>query len=303
MKVDLQDELVRAAAQAPSPSLEFERLVVRRDRSARSRKVGTIVLALVIGSAGVFGAYSALGPHETTPPASAPSDFQVLPLPVPNGLALPAGDYFYRHLVTYWDGAKQSQVQVWWGTDDSGRLIYGPTDDTTFGPGQIPRDAGSLASLSTDAATLEQQMVARISPQGASPEPSEEFSPGPGQPDHVTAGMVRSIGDLLGEWNVSPALSAALFRVTAGMAGVEITRNTVDPVGRPAIELSVTTEAQLKRWWFDPQTQQVLARQSGDGSSHVQLEIVQAAGIVDSTTATNGQVEFIPAPEHPLQNP
>jgi len=304
MSEALKRDLMRAAGDAPRSELSLDQLHKRRERWVRRRKAGVITLSLALAVATFSALAYGIGPaapHAAGPggaPAYAPVQF-----PAPAGLDMAPGEYFYRRIQTYPGTDAPTTMDVWWATDDSGRLRYSPTDDTTYGPGAIPTDSGPVAYLSTDAATLEQQMVDRMSVGGVSPEPFAQFTPGPGQPDHTTAGMIRSIGELLDDRNTSPTLRAALFRVTAGLAGVETTTNTVDPVGRPAIELTVTTEDILHHWWFDPTSQQLLARSDGPASTADPIEIVEVAGIVSSAESMDTSPSFVSPPVHAMHSP
>ncbi len=277
---------------APPTDIDVESLLLRRDRRARARKTGTIVLSLTVGLAMVVAAFTFVRTPARVGPAAG-----ALGLSTPSGLAMPDGAYLYRRTRLYAPSSQGEPVKsVWWANDGSGRVRQGAGDDTTFGPGQMVTDTGPLDQLSSDSAVLREQMMRRMAPDGASPEPFDQFSPGPGQPDHVTAGMIRSIGELLADPNTTPELRAALFRVAAGLDGVSLTRDVLDPVGRPAIELSVTTEERLHHWWFDPETQQLLAWQ--DDATSAWLEVVEAEGFTDSTTSTHVTADLVPAPVH-----
>jgi hypothetical protein len=259
----------------------------RRDRV---RRVATTTFALGVGLVALVAAFVSF---RVEGPRGAASGRPDAAAPVPVGLSLPPGEYYYRRIVQDGGDGDQATVEVWWATDDSGRLRIGTDDDHTYGPGELPTDSGPVAYLSTDAERLRDQMIERMSPQGISPEPFDQFTPGPGQPDHITAGLIRSIGELLDDWNTSPELRAALYRVTRELDGVEVNEDVTDPVGRPAVELVVTTEEQQHRWWFDPTTQQLMAREDGGG-----LRVVEAAGFTDSTESTDLVTVLVPPPLH-----
>ena len=214
-------------------------------------------------------------------------------------LALAPGEYSYRRVSDYSSDGIISTTAVWWALDDSGRVRSAANDDTRYRAGQIPTDTGSIAYLSTDPDVLRAQMIERTSPGGQSPEPMDQFSPGPGQSDHLTAGLIRAIGELLDDVNTSPALRAALCQVAAGLEGVQITQGAIDPVGRPAVLLSVTTEESLHQWWFDPSSLQLLARQDGPPpSAGGGLQIVESAGIVSGDDSSEFVSTFIAPPVH-----
>lgn len=298
---DLRDDLLRAGERAPRPSLDLEGLFQRRERVARRKRVSAITLSLSI-SVALIGSVFAVAQGRGGPGTSVGNGDSATPaVPGPSiDLSLAAGQYSYRRITTYSsDGGQVSTVATWWSLDDSGRIVNVPGDDTTYGPGEIPQDTGPVAYLSTDPVRLLDQMTLRTSPNGASPEPMDQFSPGPGQSDHLTAGLIRAIGELLDDVNTSPELRAALFQVAAGLEGVEVTRDTSDPVGRPAILLSVTTEETLHRWWFDPASEQLLAeRDDGSGTGATATMIVETAGITPGSDSTDENTSFVPSPVH-----
>ena len=238
MSTDLRSDLERARRLAPRHDVDFESLHRRHDRRARVRKAGTLTLALLIGAGVIGGAFLVRqGPAGVSAAGGAGVD-----LPTPPGLAMPAGDYLFRHIETYPSaGQAPTTTMVWWSGDGSGRVRSTAADDTTFGPGRCPPTPDPSTTCPRTPPCSGDQMIQRMAPDGASPEPADQFTPGPGQPDHVTAGMIRSIGELLDDPNTTPDLRAALFRVAAGLDGVTLTRDTVDPVGRAATELTVTT--------------------------------------------------------------
>lgn len=293
MSTDLRNDLERARQRAPrrDAHADFDALWRRRDRRARVRKAGTLTLALLLGAAIIGGAFAVQHGSGRIGAANGGSD-----LPVPAGLAMPAGDSLYRRVTSYGpSGGVESTVLTWWASDGSGQLRLRAGDHKTFGPGQPLSDTGPIDYLSTDAAVLREQIIQRMAPDGASPEPADQFTPGPGQSDHVTAGVIRSIDSLLSYENALPDLRAALFRVAAGLDGVQVNQDAVDPVGRPAIELTVTTEEALHTWWFDPQTQQLLARRwTPEGS----FEVVESEGFTTSSTSVHTVTDLVPAPEH-----
>jgi hypothetical protein len=289
MTTDLRSALERARDLAPASPPDLEALAGARGRRERRRRVGAMTLSLVVGLLVIAGAFAAVRSRPgVAGPAAGGGDF-----PTPGGLAMPDGSYLYLH-VTAFDGSGGPSTSSWWAQDGSGRLMLTTGEDTTYGPGQLPTDSGPLDGLSLDASVLREQMLQRMSPDGASPEPFDQFSPGPGQPDHTTAGLIRSIGELLADANSTPQLRAALFRVAAGLDGVDVTRDATDPAGRAAIELSVTTEGSLHRWWFDPSSQQLLAAQDEGGP----VTVVEAEAFTPGTTPRHAIAQLIPAPVH-----
>jgi hypothetical protein len=276
---DMKETLERARRAAPAPRGGIEELQRRRDRKAMRSKVGTIVFALVLGLGAIGGAFLAFG-DGGAPAHRAASGGSAIGGPVVD-LTIPADGYYYQRI--------SGMYESWWASDGSGRMTnlgYGREFEKTYGPGELTLDSGPVAYLSTDPVELEAQMRTRVEPGGASPEPYNDWtsSPVPGQEGPITWGLVRSIGELLDEPDVTPAQKAALFQVAAGMDGMQVTPDTTDPDGRPAILLSIETEYTLHEWWFDPQSEQPLAlRDTQDGHAPGDATIVQSAGIANST--------------------
>jgi hypothetical protein len=290
---DLRSELERARAGAPPITVDLDDVYRRLDRKEGRRRVGALVVALGICAVLVIGLLSVVRGqpgHRDTAAFGGPSGPR---------LSLSNGEYVYTRLNCVIRGHSDEgtlscpDVQTWWALDGSGREIVG-SQDSTFGAGEFPTDTGDLSYLSLDAATLDQQLRDRTAPDGASPEPYAEFTPGPGQEGHVTAGLVRAIGELLWDPNATPELKAALFQVLAGLQGMHVVQQTNDLVGRPANELWIETEEQMHHWWFDPQTEQLLASGDlyADGTSW--LWIVERSGVTDSTTSTDLSRSFVP---------
>jgi hypothetical protein len=296
---DLRHDLRRASRLAPDSTLDLERLHMRRERIARRKRSSAIGLSLAITAALVGTAFVvSTGRARTGSADGDPAGGRTIIAGPTVDLSLAPGEYSYRQVTTYPTEGEPSTLAVWWGPDGSGRVRYSADDDTRYGPGQIATDAGPIAYLSTDPNVLLTQMIERTSPGGRSPEPMDEFTPGPGQSDHLTAGLIRAIGELLDDTNSSPELRAALCQVTSGLEGVQVTLDAVDPVGRPAVLLSVTTEEVLHRWWFDPTSLQVLARDDGSGAgSEGVLRIVEHAGVVAGDDSTELLRPFVPAGE------
>jgi hypothetical protein len=289
---DLRNDLERARTSAPPIRLDLNDVYRRQDTKEVRRRVGALILALGICAALVVGLLSVVRAQPGHGAAPAFGD------PSGPSLALADGEYVYTqvHCVVQGqrnDGLSCPDVQTWWALDGSGRTISGEQDET-FEPGRFPTDTGDLSYLSLDAATLEQQLRDRTAPGGASPEPYAEFTPGPGQEGHVTAGLVRAIGELLFDPNATPGLKAALFDVLAGLQGMHVVEGSADPVDRPAIELRIETEEQVHQWWFDPQTYQLLEYQDAYADGTSLIWIVQRSGVTDSTTSTDLTRSFIP---------
>jgi hypothetical protein len=198
------------------------------------------------------------------------------------------GQYSYVDKVILLSG--QTTIQTWWGADGSGRIEssgddpnYSPPPAQVYAPGDFPIDT-DLSELSTDPATLADQIAVRSAPDGASPQP--DITPGPGQDDQ-TGELWRAVADILDMPNATPELKAAVFQVAASITGVEVVEEATDPAGRRAVLLQVDTENEHHELYFDPDSLQPLAAvdRSLDETWSIST-IVIAAGIVDSTDST-----------------
>jgi len=178
--------------------------------------------------------------------------------------------------------------EIWIAPDGSGRLIetrgeptwFGPADkaaweaagrpdlagpahvDTRFGPtppGVDPATPqpwpGSFSlenvdALPTDTAALRQFIDRRAAAAGAAND-YERFT---------------IVGDLLRETVAAPKLRAALYRVAAGLGGVELIGSVTDRAGRPGIAVAMTNSQssrglERRTLIFDPQTSMLLAEE------------------------------------------
>jgi hypothetical protein len=297
-----------------APPLEgdaYDRLRSRRERKARRGRVTAATVSLTVAVVAIAGLWSAFRPHNAATTvgrtAAGPSV----------DLTVPPNDYYLLDQVWsspsgHSDGATWTQdyaTRTWYRSDDSGRIVTtqnGQQTDRSYDAGAFMQDTGDLTYLSTDPAQLLVQMTERMQPNGRSPEPYDQFSPGPGQDGHQTAGLVRSIGELLNDPNSSPALKAALFQVASGLQGMSVTENATDPTGRDATLLSIQTEEALHEWWFDPGSEQLLAMRVSDaGSGQVLgLEVVQASGVTETTDDGGSLItSFVPPPVHDPAKP
>lgn len=290
---DMKEMLEHARRSAPAPHGGIEELRRRQERRAARAKVGTIALALILGLGAIGGTLLAFGGGRAPAnDAASGGDGSAIGGPTVD-LSIPPGGYYYQRI--------SGMYETWWASDGSGQVAdLGYGVDKTYGPGELTLDSGPVSYLSTDPVELEAQMRARVEPGGASPEPYRDWtsSPVPGQEGPITWGLVRSIGELLDEPDVTPAQKAALFQVAAGLDGMQVTQDTTDPAGRPAILLSIETEYALHEWWFDPQSEQLLAlRDTQDGHDRGGATIVQSAGIANSTDSNRlDRTFFVEAP-------
>jgi hypothetical protein len=309
---DLRTELERAGRNAPPLEHDaYDRVRARRERKARRGRVAAATVSLTVAIVAIAGLWTAFRPHNAPPvpvrTASGPSV----------DLTVPPNEYSFLHQDWYGppsqvDGSTGTDhygTTSWYRADDSGRIITvqnGDRTDQTYDPGNFLQDTGDLTYLSTDPTQLLAQMADRMQPSGRSPEPFDQFTPGPGQDGHETAGLVRSIGELLNDPNSEPALKAALFQVASGLQGMDVQEGVTDPTGRPATLLRIETEEVVHEWWFDPSSEQLLAMQVTDpGTGDVlSVMVVEASGVA-ATTDEGGQLNppFIPAPVHDPAKP
>jgi hypothetical protein len=311
---DLRTELERAGRHAPPLDDDpFERLGARRTRKARRGRLGAATLSLALAVVAIGGAVRVLRAPGATPRHVADGGPSV-------DLTVPPNEYYFLQQDWYGPGngggegsgsawQEQYATTSWYRADDSGRIIAvqnGDRSDQSYDPGKFLQDTGDLSYLSTDPTQLLIQMTERMQPSGRSPEPFDQFTPGPGQDGHVTAGLVRSIGELLNDPNSEPALKAALFQVATGLQGMAVQENVTDPTGRPATLLRIETEQVIHEWWFDPSSEQLLAMRTTDpGRGDVlSLEVVGGSGV--SATTDDGHhlsPAFIPPPAHDPAKP
>lgn len=297
---DLRDRLRRASEVVSPLEPAYERLLRRRERHARNRRLASASFALVLAAGVLVGVFAGLGrlrsssPSERGPGAAAGD--------LPEGLKLAPGEYFYEMTTRILPDAPGINggtvvVETWWSSDGSGRkeaelttASYGPGPTGTWGPGDFPLLETDVSGLSTDPEKLAVQLRERSDPGGASPQPS--VTPGPGQSAESGA-LWRAVSDLLEMPNVVPELRAALFRVTAGIPGVRVLEDSVDPVGRPAVALAFRSEGADRELFFDPETLQFMGEVENYGPEGTWYLIVERAGIVDSTDERPKEVDLL----------
>lgn len=307
---DLHDDLARAHRAAPPSTLDIDRLVTRRDRRDARHRVGASVVALAVTLVLVAGAVSVLSHRGAGDgdPSTAASDGLVFGPPSDVGLS--DGQYTYARTTRYTYGEHHIDTapsEVWWATDDSGRIEPYGTEDGVFAAGEFPINQYVsevlAADLSTDPATLEQQLTDLIESGVAPGWPSPTPTTGP-----IADELLGTITELLGASvspspRVLPETKAALFRVLAGQPGVTVVPDGVDPVGRPAVEVWWRFDSSegfpfVKHMWFDARTEQPMAwsdaNDAPDDSRTGQIWIVERAGVVDSTSSTDLVTSFVP---------
>ena len=296
---ELRSDLTRARALAPTSSLDLDSLHRRRARLERRKRAAALTVSLAIVVALVGGMFSLARDSGERTNAGGSGGVGVGVGSTVSGptvdLSLAPGQYYYVRI----DG----EFASWWAMDDSGQMTdLGSGASDTFAPGGFVSDSGPVAYLSTDPTELEAQLRARVQPDGASPEPYQDwgYSPAPAQEGPITWGLVRSIGELLDAPDVSPAQKAALFQVAAAVGGMDVTQAVTDPAGRPAIRLSIETESSLHEWWFDPASEQLLAmRETPTTGGPGAPTIVEAAGVTGTLGSTDLVRTFMAAGSQP----
>ncbi len=288
-----RSDLERARRAAPIEDLTFERLTQRRERKELRRRAGALAVSLTIGvlaAGGVFLAFRDDGAGVGLASSGTPSTTWTMP----SGLVVPAGSYAYVRSVEY-GGGGTSERQTWFSpTDGSGGV-----DDHRYGPGEMTNghdpNTASLAGLSTDPAVLADQLIRRSAPDGASPIPVP--SPDPNVPE-VTGSVAAAIYLLLGMDNATPELKAALSQVLVRLEGVTTNPAASDPVGRPAWSVRLEEGTRVNVWWFDPQSDQLLASEIVEPGTSF-YTIYEASGVVGDIGATSTQPSFFPSTSEP----
>ena len=281
MTSDTRNLLERATGAAPDAQPDLQSLYDRRARQVRGARLRAGAVAAVVAIGGVAVGFNMLSSPGGTFHSAAGDQVGV---PTQN-LKLSPGVYYYMQFDGGW-----GVCQSWWALDDSGRLdtlvhqsgagnCWGPMGGETYGPGKFYSDTGPVADLSTDPDVLMQQLRDRTQPDGASPEPYADWG-GP-----IEWGLIRSLGELLEAPDVTPEQKAAMMVVAAELS-TSVDMHAHDPLGRPAILLTLDSEHETHQWWFDPESHQPL---------DIGGFVVQEAGVLTSTTSTDLNRSFVPA--------
>ena len=294
--------LDRVAEEVPPRAPALERLEARREAKAGAARLRAGALGLMIAVMVVGGIllWSPLGSDDSS---GTPGSGSSVPL-----VAAP-GEYYYVRLAN-WSSSESNAplpahpdvVEFWYGPDDSGRAVYeegGEPRDERFPPGQMP--LVPLADLSTDGATILEQLNQRGSPGGASPNPIATTSPGRSQ---ETTSLLRTLQDLLtmSAQFLTPEQVAAVFEGAQGIDGMSTQRGTTDPLGRPATTLSFVIDYNLGagsrvEWYFEPETGQWMGEawvDQGTGAA-TSATLVEMAGIATSLDALPGRdARYVP---------
>jgi hypothetical protein len=160
---------------------------------------------------------------------------------------------------------RDRQAWVAAGRPDLGGEFH---SDERFGAGglyffdlsKLPTDADSLKK------TIEQRKV-----EGGPPGDAETFT---------------IVGDMLRETYASPQLRAALYRVAAGLPGVELIGDVKDESGRTGTAVGYSNDRARNDLIFDPKTSALLGERTVEHGKVVSWTVYLASGVVDSTSAT-----------------
>jgi hypothetical protein len=151
------------------------------------------------------------------------------------------------------DGSATTVREIWIAHHGPGRLSDGTKPEVLEGPmifsagGGSSTDWDGLWALPTDPAALER--VLREGRQGAGPDADSE--------------LFTSVGDLLRESPVPPAVRSALYRVAANVPGVRLVGAVTDAAGRHGVAVERGEGRLLMRYVVDPADGRLLEEQSG----------------------------------------
>ncbi len=271
---DVRTMLDRASHGVSAPVGSWERLRARRDRARRRHRVGAMIVAGVVGVAGLAGVVLMAGLTERSDDTSGAGWHPT------RDLSLRAGEYFYLRIESSEavDGHIRDE-RTWWGVDGSGEVRndgsrqdkYPYPPSGIYGEGDFPTWRSGVSSLSTDPSTLAAQLRDDPSAGGGGPEAERLWD--------ATSFLVLETP------YATPELRAALFEVASDVAGVTVTMDDRDPVGRPAIGLSFSDGEDGSTWtmYFDAGTHQPMAwtftsERGGEGWEVLESGIVDAVG-------------------------
>ena len=262
MKREHDPILERLHQQLPVPGDAFERL--ERRRKAKAMRSGIVAGAVALGVTGVLvtGLILARSPSAGSDPFGSASGTSPDRWTMPEGLAILAGSFAYMRVVEYpGDGqpGSPSDQRTWFSPSDGSGRTQGPySHDDIFGPGEMGQGERwmGLEDLSIDPVVL----AAQLAEPYVSPGPTSTASPLPARDAELsvaeTADLILSTAN-----TATPELKASLSQVLAGLDTATVNATTSDPVGRPAwsVRLEGPGGARTKTWWFDPQSDQLLA--------------------------------------------
>jgi hypothetical protein len=281
------DDLVRGSV--PRESLEARerarlrlRAAIAREEVApirRRRRVLGLVAAAVVAIVGILVLQIVLPPGSGGPRLSAADEVRKLGrLSADQELLNPGPDgYIYSHYLelrpqSY--GGERNQyiftvkadVEFWLGNDRSGGRdttieqvgfvspldrenwikagsptppAVGPTEPERYGPGELAVYA--VDQLPTDPEALRNAI-----------EHGDVIGTAPGD-----VNLLKTIGTLLSQENLSPALRQALFAVAATIPSVTVQYDVKDYAGRPAVAVTATDESGDSKLFFDQSSAQL----------------------------------------------
>ncbi|MGH2572842.1 MAG: CU044_5270 family protein [Actinomycetota bacterium] len=185
--------------------------------------------------------------------------------------------------------------EAWIGPDGSGRIIE-TTTDLSF-PSEDDRQAweasGRPSLTSGGASSDESYRPGQLTFLDLSALPTNDellrdaieerrILPGPAG----TAETFDILGDLLRETHASPALRASLFRVAAGLSGIEVLGTLEDAIGRQGVVVAYSQGELRRELIFDPATSALLGEQTVRAGSREAVEwaVYLDSGVVPSTS-------------------
>jgi hypothetical protein len=295
---------------APSVDEGFAELQRRRTRQERRRRSTSLVVALLIGVAGVGTAVVALRP-------AAPES--VSPLRSQPGIG--PDTFVHTELIRYLPNpAEQGWVRCvdesWVRADGAGRIVRayeagclprlagGEDQDRGYAPGEMP--GADVRNLSSDPAVLAKQLVGAAQP-SAAPASPPGATPSAATRDPETARLAAVVSLLDSRWSYpAPDVRAALVQIVRGSDLAEELRDQTDPAGRTASLLSFPIGSdQTAQLYVAAGTGQPLALTVVDGSGEmVRIDVIASSELTDTNrVAAASQEDLIPAAVRDVQLP
>jgi hypothetical protein len=112
---------------------------------------------------------------------------------------------------------------------------------------------------------------------------------GQGSPDE----MLTAIGDLLREEPVPPRVRAALFRIAARIPGIRLIGRTRDGIGRPALDVVLSSSGERVELLFDPRTADLLGERETVLKPGPKLHVRPGTVEYEATYISSGVVKRI----------
>jgi hypothetical protein len=282
-RLDALDDRAPAVVEVMPVSEAASRDAVKRRRRRRVHRRGAVAIGAAAAVVAVVAAVVLPGAPTGVRPAGASELGQLAAVAnaQPASGVPQAGQFLYTSSVEAYtsstlDGPHPYTVQypetrqIWIGPDGSGRIAetYGQAvflsskdkadwvaagspdvtvspSDMTFGPGGLSDGPTDLTKLPTDPQTLGAQISSRHI-EGGPPGPGEDFT---------------QIGDLLRETDAPPALRAALFKVAAGLPGVEELGAVRDHEGRVGVGVARVSGGARHELIFNPKDSSLMGEE------------------------------------------